>query len=49
MSYADLAAFARTFGLVYLVAMLAVALFYALRPRNRGKFRDAAMIPLRKD
>lgn len=49
MTAADLAAYARTFGLVYLVVMFAVAVLYALWPRNRRKFRDAAMIPLKED
>jgi cytochrome c oxidase cbb3-type subunit 4 len=31
------------------VAIFAAVLFYALRPRNRKKFDEAAKMPLRED
>ena len=49
MSYAELAEFARSWGLVYLVVLFAIVVFWALWPRNRKKFDDAARIPLRED
>jgi len=49
MSYAEVAEFARSWGLVYLVVLFAIVLFRALRPRNRKKFEEAARIPLRED
>ena len=49
MSYTDLAAFAKTWGLVYLVIMFAVVLVYALWPRNKEKFDRAARMPLDED
>jgi cytochrome c oxidase cbb3-type subunit 4 len=49
MDYETFAAAARTYGLVYLVVLFAGVLVYALWPRNRKKFDDAAHIPLRED
>jgi len=49
MSYHTLSHFAQTWGLVYLVILFAAVLGYALWPRNRGKFRDAAEIPFKED
>jgi len=49
MDYASFAALAHTYGLVYLVILFAGVLAYALWPRNRKKFDDAAHIPLRED
>lgn len=49
MDYETLRTFAATWGLVALVAMFAVAVAYALWPRNRSRFRDAARIPLKED
>ena len=49
MSYLELAAFAKTWGLVYLVIMFAVVLVYALWPRNKEKFDRAARMPLDED
>ena len=40
---------ADTWGLIYLMALFAGALVYALWPRNRKKFDDAARIPLEED
>ena len=41
------AAFAQTWGLVYFVAMFLAVVVYALWPKNRKRFDDAARIPLR--
>ena len=44
--YEKLAQFAQTGGLIYFVAMFAVALTYALWPRNQEMFDAAARVPL---
>ena len=44
--YEKLAQFAQTGGMIYFVAMFAVALTYALWPRNQEKFDAAARLPL---
>lgn len=49
MNYENVAGFAQTWGLVYFVVLFAAILVYALWPRNREKFRDAAQIPLKED
>ena len=49
MEYETLRTFAATWGLVGLVVMFLAAVVYALWPRNRARFRDAAHIPLRED
>jgi len=49
MDYESFAAIARTYGLVYLLILFLAVLVYALWPRNRKKFDDAAHIPLRED
>ncbi len=49
MSHEAVAEFAQTWGLVYLIAMFAVALAYALWPGNRDKFKRAARLPLEED
>jgi cytochrome c oxidase cbb3-type subunit 4 len=49
MSYHDLAEFARSWGLVYLVGVFAAAVAYALWPANRGKFERAARLPLEEE
>lgn len=48
-SYAALAGFAQTWGLVYFVAIFLAIVVYALWPKNRARFDDAAQIPLRED
>lgn len=48
-TYSAVAAFAQTWGLLYFVIMFAVVLAYALWPKNRKRFDDAANIPLRED
>lgn len=49
MAYEELRLFSVTYGLIFFVAMFAAAVAYALWPRNRKKFDDAAQIPLRED
>ena len=49
MSYQDLAAFAQTWGLVYLMILFAGVLVYALWPKNKEKFDRAARMPLDED
>ena len=48
-SYEAVASFAQTWGLVYFVVLFAVVLAYALWPKNRSRFDEAAHIPLRED
>jgi len=49
MHYEHVAHFAATFGLVYLVILFAAALAYAFWPANKGKFENAARLPLEED
>lgn len=49
MHYENLATFAQTWGLVYVVAIFAIAVAYALSPKNRAKFDRAARVPLDED
>ena len=42
LQHETLVAFAKSFGLFYLLAMAAVALAYALWPSNQGRFDKAA-------
>ncbi len=49
MTYNDVAYFADTWGLIYLVIMFAAVLVYALRPGARKKFDDASHIPFKED
>jgi len=46
MSYENFRYLADTWGLVYLMAMFAAVLVYAMWPGNRRKFKDAARMPL---
>jgi cytochrome c oxidase cbb3-type subunit 4 len=48
-TYAALASFAQTWGLVYFVLVFLGVLAYALWPANRGRFDEAAHMPLRED
>jgi cytochrome c oxidase cbb3-type subunit 4 len=48
-TYTFLAQFAQTGGLVYFLLLFAAVVVYALRPRNRARFDEAARIPLSKD
>ncbi|MBA5776150.1 cbb3-type cytochrome c oxidase subunit 3 [Stappia sp. F7233] len=47
--YTELASFAQTFGLVYFVILFLGVVAYALWPKNRKRFEEAAHIPLRED
>jgi len=48
-TYSAFAGFAQTWGLLYFMILFGVVLAYALWPRNRDKFDDAAQIPFRED
>jgi len=49
MQYEQIAHFAATYGLIYLVILFAGALAYAFWPSNGKKFEDAARLPLEED
>lgn len=49
MTYEDVAAFAASWGIVYFVILFALVLVYALNPKSKEKFEDAAQIPLREE
>jgi cytochrome c oxidase cbb3-type subunit IV len=49
MDYHTVSAFAQSWGLVYLVVLFAIAIGWALWPRNRAKFEEAARIPFKED
>ena len=49
MNFESLSYFAQTGGLIYMLAMFAVVLVYALWPRNKAKFDRAARLPLEED
>lgn len=48
-TYKSLAEFAQTWGLLYFVLIFLAVLVYALHPKRRRQFDDAARIPLEKD
>ncbi len=48
-TYESMAGFAQTWGTVGFVALFILVLIYALNPRNRAEFDDAARLPLEKD
>ena len=48
-AYEDVLAFVQSWGVVYFLTMFAVAFAYAFRPRNQGRFRQAAQIPLQDE
>jgi cytochrome c oxidase cbb3-type subunit 4 len=48
-TYAALAHFAQTWGLLYFMAVFLAVLVYALSPRRKKQFDDAARLPLRED
>jgi cytochrome c oxidase cbb3-type subunit 4 len=48
-TYMALAQFAQTWGLVYFVAMFVAVLVYALNPRRKQQFDEAARLPLKED
>ena len=47
--YVELANFAQTWGLLYFVLVFLGILVYAMWPKNKKRFDDAANIPLRED
>jgi cytochrome c oxidase cbb3-type subunit IV len=49
MDYHTVAAFAQTWGLVYMVVLFIGVLIYALRPGAKETFDHAAQIPLKED
>ena len=49
MTYEQVVYFSETYGLVYLVVLFLGAVVYALWPRNKAKFDDAARIPFKED
>jgi cytochrome c oxidase cbb3-type subunit 4 len=49
MEHADIAHFAQTTGLVFMVVLFAIALAYALWPSKREVFDRAARTPLEDD
>ena len=49
MDYHSFAEFARSWGVVYLMALFWGACAYALWPRNKAKFDRAARMPLDED
>jgi cytochrome c oxidase cbb3-type subunit IV len=46
MSYDSIANVSSMLGLLLFVMLFAGVLWWAFRPKNRGRFRDAARIPL---
>jgi cytochrome c oxidase cbb3-type subunit 4 len=48
-TYFALAHFAQTWGLFYFIAIFLVVLVYALNPRRKKQFEEAARLPLRED
>ena len=46
LTYQDASFFAQTYGLIYLFGLFVIVLVYALWPKNKKKFEDAANIPL---
>jgi len=49
MYYEQVAHFAATYCLIYLVILFAGALAYAFWPSNKEKFEKAARLPLEED
>ena len=49
MDYHSIAGFAQSWGLVYLVVLFVIAIGWALWPRNRERFDEAARIPFKED
>lgn len=49
MTYEDVAAFAQTWGLVIFVIVFVVIVAYAVWPKNKKQFDEAARIPLDED
>lgn len=49
MTYEDVRSFSALWGLLYFTGLFALALVYALWPRNRETFERAAQMPLMED
>lgn len=49
MNYHEVLYASEIYGLLYLVALFAIVLVYALWPRNKKKFDHAARMPLEED
>ncbi len=49
MHYEQIAHFAATYGLIYLMVLFAGVLAYTFWPRNKDKFEKAARRPLEED
>lgn len=49
MDYHTVSGFAQSWGLVYLVVLFVAAIGWALWPRNRERFDEAARIPFKED
>jgi len=49
MDYDTVSAFAKSWGLVYLMAVFVGVCVYAFWPRNKATFDRAAQMPLDKD
>ena len=49
MTYQDVAQFAESWGLAFLMLLFATAVIYALWPANKEKFDQAAHMPLNDD
>jgi cytochrome c oxidase cbb3-type subunit 4 len=49
MTYEDWSSFAQTWGVVYFVAIFAVAVTYALWPSKAKEFRNAARFPMNEE
>lgn len=48
-TYMAIAQFAQTWGLLYFIGVFLLVLVYALSPRRKKQFDDAARLPLRED
>jgi cytochrome c oxidase cbb3-type subunit 4 len=48
-TYAFLAHIAQSVGVVYFMAIFLAVVAYALWPRNKARFDEAASIPLKED
>jgi cytochrome c oxidase cbb3-type subunit 4 len=46
LTYDEVASFAQTWGMVYMVILFVGLMAYALWPRNKEKFDHAARMPL---
>jgi cytochrome c oxidase cbb3-type subunit IV len=49
VEYEQIAAFAQQGGLLYFFLIFLAVIVYAVWPRNKARFDDAAQIPFRED